>query len=114
MAVVRIVDLAPGMTLDTDIVADEGRMLARAGTTLTAHHLQILRKWGIEEASVRGEVPDDSAPAGVTAETMAAVDSRLAALFQLANDDHPAIKELTALARARMLREMSGETRHAP
>lgn len=114
MARVRVVDLTPGMILDTDVVADDGRFLAPAGTALTSHHLQILRKWGIDEANVRGVTTEDRVLSRVTAEAAAAVDARVAALFQLANDDHPAIKELMELIRSRMLSETSAEARDAP
>jgi len=116
MPVVRIADLAPEMILAGDLVAADGRVLARAGTALTSRHLQILHKWGskwgIDEVSVRGlQIEDTASP--VTAEATAAVDARVAALFRLSNGDHPAVKELIELARDRMLQDASAGTRGA-
>lgn len=117
MALVCIADLAPDMILATDLVAADGRVLARAGTALTARHLEILhkwgRKWGIEEVNVRGRLTEDAGAAPVTAEAKGAVDARVAALFRLSNDDHPAVKELIELARERLLREAAAGARGA-
>ena len=117
MPLVRLADLALDMILATDLVAADGRVLARAGTALTSRHLQILHKWGakwgIEEVSVRGLGTEDAAASPVTPEVTAAVDVHVAALFQLSNGDHPAVKELIELTRDRMLREASAGTRGA-
>jgi hypothetical protein len=109
MGIVRFVDLAPGMTLDADVVGADGRLLLAAGVSLTAHHLRILGKWGIDEAHVRGVTREDllgEAQARLTAADIEAVDARMAALFRRVDAGHPAVHELMELTRRRMIGEV--------
>src|SRR5262245_19027295 len=115
MALIRIGDLVSGMVLAGDVRVEDGRLLAAAGTALTDRHVQILRKWGVEQVDVREASAGDNAPtdAPPTPADEAAVNARVAALFERANEDHPAVQELRDLTRGRMLREMMGASSHA-
>ena len=109
MALVRAADFLPGMVLDADVVAEDGRLLAATGTVLTDRHVQILRKWGIEAAVIRGGPTEDPAVA-VDPAALALVEAQVEALFERANGDHPAMRELMDLVRARLLRASCPET----
>jgi len=113
MALVRIADLLPDMVLDADVLADDCRLLARAGTVLTDRHVQILCKWASEEASIRGETVEH-APAPADPAVVARVEAQMGALFERANGDHPAMRELMELTRARLLHAAGTETSRAP
>ena len=106
---VRAADLLPGMVLDADVVAEDGRLLAATGTVLTDRHVQILRKWGIEVATIRGEATEDPA-AALDPAAVARVEAQVEALFERANADHPAMRELMDLVRDRLLRASGPET----
>ena len=107
MALVRAADLLSGMVLDGDVVAEDGRLLATAGTVLTDRHVQILRKWGIEVAAIRGEPTEDPTPVDPAA--LATVEAQVQALFERANGDHPAMRELMDLVRGRLLQAIAAE-----
>jgi hypothetical protein len=112
MGIVRFSDLIPGMTLGADIIGADGRLLLAAGTFLTDHHLRVLRKWGVEEAEVRGVTRDRSLAeivASLAPDDADAVDARVARLFQRADPEHPAVRELMELTRRRMIAEVLEE-----
>ena len=116
MGTVRFADLIPGMVLDADVTGDDGRLLLAAATSLTDHHLRILRKWGVEEVVVRGAARDRSferTGASLAPADADAVDARVAELFQLADPAHPAVHELMELTRRRMIGEVLEERAHA-
>ncbi len=54
MGVLNISDLTPGMVLEEDVVTDKGTMLLPKGVELTERHLEIMKTWGVNEASVEG------------------------------------------------------------
>lgn len=53
-------ELQPGQKLQKTIYDDNGRLLLRAGTTLTFRHLQLMKDWGLDRVEVSGEWPEDS------------------------------------------------------
>lgn len=53
-------ELQPGQKLQNTIYDDNGRLLLRAGTTLTFRHLQLMKDWGLDRVEVSGEWPQDS------------------------------------------------------
>lgn len=93
--------LAPGMVLEADIRDKCGRMLLRAGETLTERSLRVLRIWGVTEAQVQGHGED---PAVLTAgdKELAALDPCLveaarchvAQRFRHMNATLPPVREL--------------------
>lgn len=101
MGRVAVSALAPGMILEADIRDTCGRMLLRAGETLTQRSLRVLRIWGVTEAQVRGHGED---PAALTAgdKDLATLDPCLveaarchvAQRFRHMNSALPPIREL--------------------
>ena len=59
MGVLNISDLEPGMALENDVVTTKGTKLLLKGVELTARHIEILRTWGIDEASIEGVSKED-------------------------------------------------------
>ena len=52
MTALKVDDLVPDMVLASDAVCLNGRVLLRAGTTLTENHLRIFRMWGIPDVDI--------------------------------------------------------------
>jgi hypothetical protein len=103
---VRFAELVPDMVLDADVITDQGRLLLPAGTTLTAQHLRVMRKWGIEQADVRGVTSEDVSDDVLSRLEPAAAESIAAAvtaLFRRSNLEHPAVRELVELTRRRLV-----------
>jgi hypothetical protein len=106
MGMVRFAELVPDMVLDADVITDQGRLLLPTGTALTAQHLRVMRKWGIEQADIRGVTPDDVTEDVMSRLEPAAVESitaAVAALFRRSNLEHPAVCELVELTRRRLV-----------
>jgi len=47
------------MVLENDVVTTKGTKLLPKGVQLTARHIEILRTWGIDEASIEGVSKED-------------------------------------------------------
>ncbi len=106
MGIVRFAELAPDMVLDADVITDQGRLLLPTGTALTAQHLRVMRKWGIEQADIRGVTSDDVTEDVMSRLEPAAVESigsAVTALFRRSNVEHPAVRELMELTRRRLV-----------
>lgn len=54
MTMLKLDELQPGMVLASDAICLNGRVLLRAGATLTEKHLRIFRTWGLNEADIEG------------------------------------------------------------
>ena len=54
MPVIKVEDMEPGMILAADAVCLNGRVLLRAGATLSEQNLKIFRTWGLSEANIQG------------------------------------------------------------
>lgn len=103
---VRFAELVPDMVLDADVITDQGRLLLAEGTTLTAQHLRVMRKWGIEQAEVRGvtaENVSDEAASLLEPAVVESITAAVAALFRRSNLEHPAVRELVELTRRRLV-----------
>jgi hypothetical protein len=59
MAALDIGSLRPGMVVASDVVGARQRVLVPAGTMLEDKHLRALKKWGVVEVDVVGEVASD-------------------------------------------------------
>jgi hypothetical protein len=106
MGTVRFADLVPGMVLDEDVLTEQGRLLIQAGTALTAQHLRVMRKWGIEQADVRGVNPEtlgDDAASRLEPSVLESITTAVAELFRRSNLEHPAVRELAELTRRRLV-----------
>lgn len=95
--------LEVGMVIAADVRDRAGRLLLGAGAELTPKHLIVLRTWGVAHVEVVGA--DDEACVQlqdeVTRELLEDAEELLAPLFQHANVDHPAMRELLRLAALR-------------
>lgn len=110
MGIVRVRDLSVGAVLAADVVDRSGRVLLRSGSTIEDRHLRILVMWGVTEVDVAGEpgVHPEEEPS-VEDDVRAAVERETAAMFALANRDHPAMEELVRLSVVRRLSKRSEE-----
>jgi hypothetical protein len=111
MGIVPVRDLSVGAMVATDVVDRSGRVLLRSGSTIEDRHLRILAMWGVTEVDVAGESgarPDEGT--SVEDDVRASVESETAAIFALANRDHPAMEELARLSAARRLGKRSEES----
>lgn len=95
MATVNIDDLQPGQVLAIDATHHSGKVLLKAGATLTENHLKIFRTWGLTRVEVEG---DDSAFSDASNENnhelIEQVKTELQARFQHVDLKHPAMKEI--------------------
>ena len=104
MGVLNINDIGEGMELAEDIVNLNGRILFKAGCTITERHIQALRAWGIAEANIRGVERDNSdepSLAAVDPEEIARIDQDLTYLFRKTDLENPIVAELYRLVRKR-------------
>lgn len=49
---INVVDLKPGMLLESDVKGTNGRLLLPTGTELTEQHLRIFNIWGVTEVEI--------------------------------------------------------------
>ena len=106
MGMVRFAELVPDMVVDADVITDQGRMLLSAGTALTAQHLRVMRKWGIEQVDIRGVTAqdvDDDVVARLEPAAAESIAAAVTALFRRSNLEHPAVRELVELTRRRLV-----------
>jgi hypothetical protein len=112
VARINVDDLKPGMVLGADVADASGRLLATAGTELTAKHLRVLRAWGVTEASVEGvEREEVEAQAVAELDPQAVAEAEAAAERRFAHNDrgHPAVAELHRVAVRRRARLLTDE-----
>jgi hypothetical protein len=99
--------LKPGMSLAGDVIERSGRVLLRAGTEITEKHLDILRKWGVTEVDAVGTTaetpPVDLEP--VDPAILRESEEKAQGLFQHADREHPAVRELLRLCTLRIARQ---------
>ncbi len=90
--------LQPGMRLRSDVRDGSGRLLAKADSVLTAHHIKVFKTWGITEVSVNDDSIEEEQPQQcVTPSTEAAIKRAheiADELFSLTNLQHPAMQQL--------------------
>jgi putative nucleotidyltransferase with HDIG domain len=55
VGLLNVDSLKPGMILEKNLMAFNGRFLLPGGTVLTAGHIQTMKVWGVVEADIRGE-----------------------------------------------------------
>lgn len=108
MGRINLDDAQPGMVLDVDVTADEGRLLlAAGGTVLGEFHLRIFRMWGVAEIGVEGVTRQDAearAREGFDAEALAAAAARVDARFRHLDRAHPLVAALARLSLERLAR----------
>lgn len=97
MAILHVDALQPGMVLAADAVHLNGRVLLRAGVTLTEQHLRVFRMWGLNEADIEGVDPECPHEANLKDADPAYVETQRALLnerFRHTDNAHPVILEL--------------------
>lgn len=124
MAILKINELAPGMTLTEEVRGANGRFLVGAGAVLTEKHLRVMKLWGVVEAAVaETEGRQDGEPEPALDPRLGKLcEERVDDLFTLADKtesaegntlapDHPAMVELRLLSRDHCARlaEAEGE-----
>ncbi len=55
MGLLNVDSLQPGMILDKNLIAFNGRFLLPKGTVLTSGHIKTMKVWGVVEADIQGE-----------------------------------------------------------
>lgn len=85
-----------GMVLSENALGRHGQLLLRAGTVLSARHLQMLRANAVERICVGPIAPDNCRRAAVDGD-----ETQLATRFGLCDPQHPLISELRRVCRQR-------------
>lgn len=93
--------LEPGMTLEADLVAPDGRFLLPRGTVLQDRHIKVGKAWGVRQADIVGldqdQVDADNA-AEIGPEHLEQSRLVLEPFLRCATDDHPAMREIVRIA----------------
>jgi hypothetical protein len=107
VGLINLEDLQVGMVLAADAAARNGRVLLRAGTTITEKHLHIFRAWGVTEADVEGVTRQDvvaEAQAQIDPQALERAQSLVRERFRHANAAHPFMAELRRLCLLRIVK----------
>lgn len=107
-------ELQPGQKLQKTIYDDNGRLLLRAGTTLTFRHLQLMKDWGLDRVEVSGEWPEDSTevpPAHVLDPALQGeMLSAIAEVFASVTEDKALDLNRIASSATALVREVAGHS----
>jgi hypothetical protein len=96
--------LKPGMVLARTVYNQQDLLLLEKGTALTKKRIWMLKTWGIDQVSIKGEGQKDEAAADeVEVGTHASIEKELQAKFADVLDD-PIMKEIMQAA-ARQLQK---------
>ncbi|MEW6569702.1 MAG: hypothetical protein AB1390_00795 [Nitrospirota bacterium] len=112
MANVHIDYLKPGMVLNSDVRAINGRLLLLAETELTEKHICIFKAWGITEVDVKGVTEKDVETfftEQVDPVILIEAEKELKEIFRHTNRDQPAMRELFRSCTQRKARHESGQ-----
>lgn len=97
MARLPLDSLQAGMILSADAIDPNGRVLLRAGVTLTESHLRVFRMWGLGAADIESDEPAaDSGLQAALADPVAVGEARalIAARFHLNDPEDPVMVQL--------------------
>lgn len=113
MGKVSIDDLQPGMVLAADALANDNRVLLKAGATIQDKHIRVLKSWGLLELDVQGvsrEALEALSIAKVDRPQWEAAQEQVKHMFRHTDASHPAVGELLYIATLRRLdRVFKGE-----
>lgn len=104
---VAVDDLQAGMILAESVHDSQGRLLIAQDTELTDRHLRAFQVWGILSVRVKGPEGEGSAPAGLSADLLAAADAAIRPRFCHNDVEHPLIAELLRTAILREARRLA-------
>src|SRR5262245_23859882 len=109
MGRISIDSLHAGMVLSSDACTFRGQLLLRAGTILTAKHIETMRAWGVAEVETEGfanatleEIEAQLRPHEHLKAASADLDARFAELR-----DDPLMRELLRIAKKQLLEAAS-------
>ena len=97
MGIINTGDLKVDMVLAKDVKNINGQLLMPKGLNLADKHLTLLQAWGITEVEIEGVSREDIASqtaAQIDPLVLAEAEACMVDIFQHANRDHPAVKEL--------------------
>lgn len=102
---VKIAELKPGMTLAEPVYNQSGSLLLDEDTSLTKRRIWMLKTWGIDTVSLKGNKPDPETKTAIEAELEAkkAIEKELKAKFKDTIDDP--VMETIMKAAARQLQK---------
>lgn len=90
MRMMKVSTVGPGQVVASDVSNMHGQVILRAGTTLEAKHLRILKSWGIAQIAVEGASEPSPPPT--------APNDEAAAAWTPSTDAHPLLVELANVA----------------
>jgi len=108
---INIENIEPGMVLAGDAKARNGRVLLRAGKTITEKHIETFKAWGVTEADVEGITKEDlaaSAAAQADPKLFEKAERMTRARFRHTDPNHPFVDELQRLCTFRALKMLNG------
>lgn len=97
MGIINLEDLQPDMVLRSNVNARNGRILLRAGGTITEKHLKIFHAWGVTEADIEGVSKEDVSALSseqVDPKVYQKAEKSVRDRFCFANSNHPFSDEL--------------------
>ena len=105
MGRIGIDSLQAGMVLSNDACTFRGQLLLRAGTTLTAKHIETMQAWGVAEVETEGcseatleEIEDQIRSHAGLAALNAEIDERFSGLR-----DDPVMREILRITKKQLL-----------
>lgn len=110
MAGISVEYLRPGMTLNSDVMDRNGRLLLNAGAEITEKHIYIFKTWGIMEVDIQGVTEEDVAVAvQIDPLVLQKAEEELNGIFLHTDRQDPVIKEIFRLCAIRKAHSLSGE-----
>ncbi|EKD26984.1 MAG: hypothetical protein ACD_79C00945G0005 [uncultured bacterium] len=96
MKTIKIKQATPGMITSKPVITKSGMVLLSEGNTITEKHIDIFKKWGIQEITV--DAPEntafnDSESRKINAKQLKDIESKLASRF-IFDEDNSVIKEI--------------------
>lgn len=106
MGKVSIDDLDSGMVLAADAIANDGRVLLKAGASVTQKHIGVLKAWGLLELDVAGvsrEEIEANSIAKVERAQWEAAQAQVRHRFRHMDTSYPPVAELLYITTLRRL-----------
>ena len=95
MGIIHINKLKPGMVLDQEVRDINGRLLLKSQKEIQSSHIRIFKTWGVTEVNIRGNNGNrDTSTGPEDPQLVEKTTEKTRELFQHADLEHPAIKEI--------------------
>ena len=100
MGLLSVDELKPGMVLERDVLAPNGRLLLGTGTELTPRNITVLKTWGVVDAHVQGDGQEHNShqEPTLTRELLDHTRQQLQPFFACTDLSLPAMREIFKLA----------------